>query len=116
LIKPGTEWKDALDANLEQSKIILLLVSADFIASDYCYEIEMKRALERHEKKEARVNPIIIRDCKWQTAPFAKLQGLPKDGKAVDLWPKKDSAWRAVADGIKKVAMELRKKKNARPS
>jgi len=74
----------------------------------------MKRALERHEAGEARVIPVIIRDGKWKSAPFAKLQALPKDGKAVDLWPKKDSAWRSVADGIEKVATALRKKKSAR--
>ena len=115
LIKPGAEWKDVIDANLGHAKIILLLVSADFIASDYCWEIEMKRALERHEKGEARVIPVIIREAKWDTALFAKLQALPEKGKAVDLWQKKDQAWRSVADGIEKVAAELRKKKNARP-
>jgi len=115
LIKPGTEWADVIDANLEHAKIILLLVSADFIASDYCWEIEMQRALERHEKGEARVIPVIIRDCKWDTAQFAKLQALPEKGKAVDLWRKKDQAWRSVADGIEKVAAELRKEKKARP-
>ncbi len=115
LIKPGAEWKDVIDANLENAKIILLLVSSDFMASDYCFEIEMKRALERHEKKEARVIPVIIRDVNWSKAPFAKLQGLPKDGKSVDQWKNKDSAWRSVADGIEKVAKELRKKKKARP-
>jgi internalin A len=114
LIKPGTTWADVIDANLERAKIILLLVSADFIASDYCWEIEMKRALERHEKGEARVIPVIIRAAKWDTAPFAKLQALPGKGKAVDLWRKKDEAWRSVADGIEKVAAELRKAKKAR--
>ena len=104
-----------IDANLEHAKIILLLVSADFIASDYCWEIEMKRALERHEAGEARVIPVIIRDCKWDTAPFAKLQALLEKGKAVDLWKKKDQAWRSVADGIEKVAAELRKTIMARP-
>jgi internalin A len=115
LIKPGAEWADVIDANLEHAKIILLLVSADFIASDYCWEIEMKRALERHEKGEARVIPVIIREAKWDTAPFAKLQAMPEKGRAVDLWRKKDEAWRSVADGIEKVAAELRKAKKARP-
>ena len=55
--------------------------------------------------------PVIIRAAKWDTAPFAKLQALPAKGKAVDLWRKKDEAWRSVADGIEKVAAELRKKK-----
>jgi internalin A len=111
LIKPGAQWADVIDANLEQAKIILPLVSSDFIASDYCYEIELKRALERHEAKEAVVIPVIIRDCNWQDALFAKLQGMPKDGKAVDLWAKRDTAWRSVANGIEKVARELRKEK-----
>lgn len=112
LIKPGAQWADVIDANLEQAKIILLLVSADFIASDYCYEIELKRALERHAKKEAVVIPVIIRDCNWKGAPFDNLQGLPKDGKAVDLWPKRDTAWRNVADGIGRAAQAIRNKKD----
>jgi internalin A len=111
MIKPGTEWADVIDANLEQASIVLLLVSADFIASDYCWKKEMTRALERHEQGEARVIPIIIRDCKWESAPFAKLQALPKDGKSIDKWKNKDSAWRSVADGIEKAAKELKKKK-----
>jgi internalin A len=69
----------------------------------------MKRALERHEKGEARVIPVIVRDCNWCIAPFAKLQALPKDGKAVKKWPDKDSAWRNVAEGIEKVVAEMRK-------
>jgi internalin A len=112
LIKPGMQWKDVIDANLEDAKIILLLVSSDFMDSDYCWEIEMKRALERHKKKEAVVIPIIIRDVSWSKAPFAELQALPDNGKSVDKWKNKDSAWRNVADGIEKVAVGLRKKKN----
>jgi len=115
LIKPGTQWKDVIDANLEHARMILLLVSADFMDSDYCWEIEMKRALERHMKKDAVVIPIIIRDVSWSKAPFAELQALPDKGKSVDKWKNKDSAWRNVADGIEKVAAELRKKKNACP-
>lgn len=83
LIKPGTQWKDVIDANLEYAKIILLLVSADFMNSDYCWEIEMKRALERHTNKDAVVIPIIIRDVSWSNGPFAKLQALPSNGKSL---------------------------------
>lgn len=111
-IEAGDEWKRKIDENLERADLILLLVSADFIASDYCYEIEMKRALERHEKGEARVIPVILRDCNWQKAdvPFARLQALPKDGKPVKKWPDRDSAWRNVAERIERVVDELRKK------
>lgn len=109
-IEAGDEWKRKIDANLDRADIIMLLISADFIASDYCYEIEMKRALERHEKGEARVIPVIVRDCNWRIAPFAKLQALPKAGKAVKKWPDKDSAWRNVAEGIERIVDEIRKK------
>ncbi|MBI4962641.1 MAG: TIR domain-containing protein [Desulfomonile tiedjei] len=109
-IEAGDEWKERIDENLEAADIILLLVSANFIASDYCYEKEMKRALERDKNKEARVVPIIVRDCSWKKSPFAKLQALPKNGKAVTKWRDKDSAWRNVADGIEEVIEETRKK------
>jgi internalin A len=110
-IEAGDDWKTRIDENLEWADIILLLVSADFIASDYCYEKEMKRALEWHDAGEARVIPIIVRDVNWKRAPFAKLQALPKDGKAVMEWPSKDAAWRNVSEGIERVVEELRKKK-----
>jgi len=107
-IAAGEEWKEKIDENLERADIVLLLISADFMASDYCYEKEMTRALERHEKGEARVIPVIVRDCNWRIAPFAKLQALPREGKAVKKWPDKDSAWRNVAEGIEKVVEEMR--------
>ena len=109
-IETGDEWKRKIDENLERADIILLLVSSDFIASDYCYEIEMKRALERHDKKEARVVPVVVRDVNWRIAPFAKLQVLPKDGRAVAIWPDKDSAWRDVSEGLQRVVEEMGKR------
>lgn len=107
-IIPGHEYKDEIDQNLNEADVILLLVSADFINSDYCYEIEMATALKRHQKRDAKVVPIIIRTCNWQEAPFAKLKALPKDGYAVTLWDDRDEAWTDVSDGIRKVVEELR--------
>ena len=107
LIGAGQEWKEQISRNLEQADIILLLVSADFIASDYCYDVEMGGALARHETGKAWVIPVIVRDVDWSNAPFAKLQALPRDGRAVRLWPDRDAAWRNVAEGIKKAAEEL---------
>jgi internalin A len=89
-------------------------VSADFIESDYCYEKELKRALERHEKGEAIVIPVIVRDVNWRIAPFAKLQALPKDVRAVTLWEDRDSAWRNVSEGIERIIEEMRKKERSR--
>jgi internalin A len=110
-ITAGQEWAGQIDDNLERADLILLLVSADFVASDYCYEKEMGRALERHQAGATRVVPVIIRDVQWQKAPFGELQALPTDGRAVATWGStkfdRDSAWRNVADGIEAVIAEL---------
>ena len=91
LIGAGEEWKDQIDQNLERADLILLVVSADFIASDYCYDKEMTQALQWHDAGKMRVIPVIVRVVNWSKAPFAKLQALPKDGKVVMLWPDRDS-------------------------
>jgi hypothetical protein len=105
MITAGTEWQGEIDGNLEAAQIILLLISADFLASDYCYDLEMRRALERHDAGTARVIPIILRpvDNLWK-APFGKLQALPTDGKAVTLWGNQDAALADVAKGIRLAA------------
>ena len=79
MIGAGKEWKDQLDKNLEEAQIILLLISSSFLASDYCSDIETKRALDRHDKGEATVIPVPLRPVDWEGAPFARLQGLPTD-------------------------------------
>jgi len=114
LIPPGADWEKEIDDNLERADIILLLVSIDFITSDYCYELEMDRALERHDAGEARVIPIIVRDCKWKKTRIAHLQVLPPDGKPVIKWDDRDTAWRTVADGIEVVVEELRARASRR--
>ncbi len=81
-IAPGTDWVHEIDAHLEAASIILLLIIPDFLASDYCYDVEVQRALERHTCGEARVIPIIVRPVDWHSAPFGHLQCLPRDGKA----------------------------------
>jgi hypothetical protein len=100
-IGAGEEWKGAIDKNLEEAQVILLLVSSSFLASKYCYDVETKRAVERHDRGEASVIPIILRSCDWHKAPFGKLQALPKDGRAVTSWRNRDEAWTDVAQGIR---------------
>jgi hypothetical protein len=106
-ISAGTEWKKSIDENLEAAQIILLLVSDDFLASDYCYDIEMARAMERHDSGEARVIPIILRPCDWHDAPFGKLQALPKNAQPITKWENVDEAFLNVAQGIRRVVKEL---------
>ncbi|MAG37480.1 MAG: hypothetical protein CL878_14690 [Dehalococcoidia bacterium] len=113
-IGAGEEWRDQIDEDLEAADIILLLVSADFMASDYCYELETKRAVERHDAGEARVIPVIVRDVARHGAPFSKLQALPTDGKAVRTWPDRDTAWRTVAEGIERAVADLRRSRDER--
>ncbi|MCY6493974.1 COR domain-containing protein [Leptolyngbya sp. GGD] len=105
-ILPGADWKHELDINLERADIILLLISPDFIDSDYCYEIEVAQALKRHEAKEAIVLPILIRPVNWDAIPFNYLQALPTDLKAVTQWTDRDAAWLAIEQGIEKVIRE----------
>jgi hypothetical protein len=90
-IAPGSEWAGQIDHYLEQAQIILLLVSSDFLASNYCYDIELGRALERHEAGEAVVVPVILRSVDWQGAPFRRLQALPKNGEPVTAWGDRDA-------------------------
>lgn len=99
-ISPGQNWETQISANLDSSSIIILLVSADFINSEYCYGIEMERAMERHDAKQAVVIPVLIRSCMWDFAPFAKIQALPKDMRAVSSWSDKDAAFVNIAEGV----------------
>ncbi|WP_236065147.1 TIR domain-containing protein [Reticulibacter mediterranei] len=102
-ILPGDEWAYEIDAHLETAAIILLLISSDFLSSHYCYDIEMRRALERHKRGEARVIPIILRPCDWQAAPFGHLQCLPPNGRAVTSWQNQDEAFLMIAQGLRRV-------------
>jgi len=107
----GMEVDREINAHIESDSIILLLVSADFLASDYCYGIELQRALERQRLGEARVIPIILRACDWHDAPFGKLEALPTDGKPVTSWANRDEALTDVEQGIKKTVLDLWEKR-----
>ena len=107
-ISGGTEWEGEIDEHLNTADVILLLVSASFLASDYCYDRELTRAMERHETGEARVVPLILRECDWRSAPFGKLGALPQDGKPVVSWGDRDAALTDIARGLRRVAEELR--------
>ena len=107
-ITAGRAWKDAIDQNLEAAELILLLISPDFLHSDYCYDIEMQRALERHDTGDAWVLPIHLRPVDWQDAPFARLQALPTDARPVTEWADPDQAFRNIAQGIRQVTQAIR--------
>ena len=102
-IGAGKEWANEIDTHLNSAHIILLLVSPDYLASDYCYDTEMKLALDRHEAKEAVVIPVILRSVDWKGAPFGKLRALPTDAKPVTAWSNRDKAFEDIAKGIRNI-------------
>lgn len=108
-INAGEEWAQAIDRHLNTAHIILLLISPDFLASSYCYSIEMQRALERHKRGEAYVIPIILRPVLWQQTPFGELQALPSGAEPItsSKWTTRDHALVDVVIGIRRIVDEL---------
>jgi hypothetical protein len=100
-ILPGDDVPTATNANLDTAEIILLLVSADFINSDYCYSTAMTRALQRKAENSARVIPIILKECDWQSAPFHSLQVLPRNKQPI-------ASAKNLDEALKNIATELR--------
>ena len=112
-ITAGDDWRGQIHDAMERANLILFLVSAEFIASDYCWDVEMKRALERADGGSAVIVPIIVRTCLWKKAPFARFQVLPENGKAVTAVAArsaKDRAWTNVAEGIADKAKQLQQR------
>ena len=106
-IMAGTVWEHEIDTHLNTSHLILLLVSAWFLASDYCYGIEMQKALQRHTEGKARVVPILLRPVEWEGAPFSHLQILPTEAIPVTRWADRNEAFEDIAKELRKVAKEL---------
>ena len=103
-IGPGQELHHQIATELQMADIILLLVSADFLSSDYCYEMEMTRAMERHEQGDARVIPVILRPCDWHGTPFGDLKAVPEDGKPVTKHATLDDGLVQVAQAVRQAA------------
>lgn len=106
-ITPGREWKNEIDAKINSADLIILLISEDFIASDYCYGIELSRALARHDAGEAVVIPVLLKPVDWVGAPFGKLQALPTDARPITQWRSRATAFADVARGIRRTLEEL---------
>lgn len=110
-IGAGKEVDHEISGHLEEADIILLLISPYFIGSDYCYDVEMQRAIERHKAGEARVIPVIVHPCDWHTLPFGGLLATPKDGKPISKFPNMHDGFLEVAQAIRKAAEEMNVKK-----
>lgn len=101
-IVAGDDFGKSISAEMEKADVILLLVSPDFLASQYCYEVEFQRAMERHSTGSARAIAVILRPCEWQQAPLAKFLVTPTDGKPVTKWPDRDDAFLDITKQIRR--------------
>jgi CheY-like chemotaxis protein len=108
-ISAGKEWEGEINSHLNSAHIILLLISPNYLASKYCNDIEMKRAIERHDRGEARVIPVILSEVKnWEATPFAKFQALPENAKPIMKWRDREDAFKNIAEGIAQTVKELK--------
>jgi formylglycine-generating enzyme required for sulfatase activity len=114
-ILPGTRWDDEIKARLNAADIILLLISADFLATDYCTQVEIPEALRRHQADEAIVMPVILRACGWQYTPLADIQAYPEKAKPIRSWTDIDEAYTDVVRGVYLAATEIKKRRSQRP-
>lgn len=110
-IMPGQVWTDEINKHLRTADVILLLVSSDFLDSEYCYTKEMELAIKRHEAGEACIIPIVLRPCDWKNSPLSRFHALPHRGKPVVKWTPQDEAFDDIAKGIRRVINSLRKSK-----
>jgi CheY-like chemotaxis protein len=106
-IVPGTQWAEDIDSNLSSADLILLLISADFFASDYIWSKELATALKRHESGDASVVPVMLKAYDIEDTPLTQLQGLPTDLRPVTSWPNRDEAWTDVAKGIRRTVAKI---------
>jgi len=100
-IRAGADWKHEIDSHLLSAGMVLLLVSPSFIASEYCYGIELATALDRHDKQGLPIVPVLLRPVEWRGMPFARFQALPRNGKPVSEWRDRDAAFRDIVSGIR---------------
>ena len=105
-IEPGKDFSREIDSHIETAEIILLLISPDFIASDYCYEIEMNRAIQRHKDGSTVILPVILRPCNWQQLPFGRYLAATKDGKPITKYTNYDDGYLEVVQSLKKLIGE----------
>lgn len=115
-IVAGRDWDTEIDVNLRDAELVLLLVSADFMASDYIVGKELAAAMAQHAAGRSAVAWVLLRPLDLQqddtdVAPFLKLQGLPPDLKPVTSWPQRDEAWVVVARGLRATVAEIRAKR-----
>lgn len=110
IIDAGEEFNHEIDSNLADSNIVLLLISSNFLNSEYCYDVEMKEAFSMHQSDIASVIPIILHPCDWKITPLGKLNACPTDGKAISTYSNRHEAYVDVAKSIRRVSESIMNK------
>ena len=103
----GADWRAEIESHLATADLVLFLVSPDFLASSFCWDVEVPNALARHRRGDARVVPVIVRACQWQKTEFAAIQALPAGGEPIKGWQDQDAAWSNVANALSSLIMQL---------
>lgn len=106
-ILPGQDWDQEIKARLENSQIVLFLISSDFLNSDYIHDVEIARIMEKHEKGKVTIVPVVIRPCDFSILEISQFQALPlatgEGLKPVSRWDNRDEAWLNVVNGLKRI-------------
>jgi hypothetical protein len=106
-LMPGDDWDREILSQLASSDLVIVMISADFLASNYAYGRELRLALNLHDQERVHLLPVIGRNCKWQNLPFARLQVLPEGAVAINSWQSRDDAFVSVVLGVERVAREI---------
>jgi tetratricopeptide (TPR) repeat protein len=118
-IEPGKNWRQELDFHLNSADIVLLLVSTDFVNSDFCYCTELERARERHDAGETRIIPIFLRLIDLNAlkgTPLETIQGVPEPSQPITSakWETRDEAFVHVAERIRAVVEQIQQEKEVK--
>ncbi len=105
-ILPGKKWNSEISLHLNDADVVLCLISSDFISSEFCYSVELKEALDEHEKNRKVIIPILIRKCYWDKLPIAEIQGVPQPPISSQANP--DEGWSEVIEKVDKTLSEIR--------
>jgi hypothetical protein len=106
-IEPGDQWREAIDSRLDRAAVVLLLVSANFIASKYCWDVEAPRAKERHDQGKVTIIPVILRACDWKHLWFAEFQAVPTGARPVASWLDVHEAMADVARAVRSAVLKV---------
>jgi TIR domain len=109
LVEPGQTWEAEILSHLDQARLIIPLLSNDFLRSSYCMEKELPRALARREAEDCEIVPIVIRACRYDKLDLGKIQAIQPGGKPINEHEKADSAWLEVTRQLDRVLEKLKR-------